>query len=269
MDIHCLLIQDIVTKLALSLKFQRKSAKMSKRKAEEEPEVQTEYKNKRQKTSDEDEAENLLDQKSEPTAPADVILLKKKTPEKFIYYHSKAKAEDDDDTARYLSNFAPCKITYKGKTYPSVEHAYQAQKFTCLKGVLAPPEKMISRFTVSGDIGKQDAVAAKRAAGKGAMKKFHYTLDAKKWEDNKTRVTVMTELVKLRLEADKRFKDIITEAVKNGVVLLHYERPPRQREGEAPKVPFWGMYFPSEDDREMWVGENTMGEILMKSVLPS
>jgi predicted NAD-dependent protein-ADP-ribosyltransferase YbiA (DUF1768 family) len=243
---------------------------MSKRKAEEEPKVPIEHKNKKQKTSDEDEAENLLDQsevqKSEPADPAAAggIIIKKKTPEKFIYYHSKTKGIDD--TPRYLSNFAPCKITYKGKTYPSVEHAYQAQKFTCLQGVLAPPEKMISRFTVSGDLGKQDARVAKSAGGKGAMKKFHYTLDAKKWEDEKTRVTVMTELVKLRLEADKRFKDIITEAVKDGVVLLHFERPPRQRKGEAPKVPFWGMYFPSEDDREMWVGDNTMGEILMKSV---
>lgn len=29
----------------------------------------------------------------------------------------------------FLSNFYPCTIRYKGKTYKSTEHAYQAQKF--------------------------------------------------------------------------------------------------------------------------------------------
>ena len=29
---------------------------------------------------------------------------------------------------RFLSNFCPCKIEYEGKTYLSVEHAYQAAK---------------------------------------------------------------------------------------------------------------------------------------------
>jgi predicted NAD-dependent protein-ADP-ribosyltransferase YbiA (DUF1768 family) len=29
---------------------------------------------------------------------------------------------------KFLSNFYPCIIPYKGYTYPSVEHAYQAQK---------------------------------------------------------------------------------------------------------------------------------------------
>jgi hypothetical protein len=31
---------------------------------------------------------------------------------------------------RFLSNFCPCKIEYGGIVYPSVEHAYQALKFT-------------------------------------------------------------------------------------------------------------------------------------------
>lgn len=29
---------------------------------------------------------------------------------------------------RFLSNFAPCTVTYDGVEYPSVEHAYQAAK---------------------------------------------------------------------------------------------------------------------------------------------
>lgn len=29
---------------------------------------------------------------------------------------------------RFLSNFAPCKVTYDGIEYPSTEHAYQAAK---------------------------------------------------------------------------------------------------------------------------------------------
>ena len=28
----------------------------------------------------------------------------------------------------FLSNFAPCKVTYNGKVFPTVEHAYQAAK---------------------------------------------------------------------------------------------------------------------------------------------
>lgn len=30
---------------------------------------------------------------------------------------------------RFLSNFAPCRVLYQGKAYPSVENAYQAAKF--------------------------------------------------------------------------------------------------------------------------------------------
>ncbi len=33
------------------------------------------------------------------------------------------------DEFRFLSNFWPCEITYYGRLYPSVEHAYQAAKF--------------------------------------------------------------------------------------------------------------------------------------------
>lgn len=31
---------------------------------------------------------------------------------------------------KFLSNFAPCKVTYEGIEYPSTEHAYQAAKTT-------------------------------------------------------------------------------------------------------------------------------------------
>ena len=54
---------------------------------------------------------------------------------------------------RFLSNFAPCEITYEGITYPTTEHAYQAAK---------TPDKeeklRISKLSTPGQ--------AKRAGGK-------------------------------------------------------------------------------------------------------
>lgn len=42
----------------------------------------------------------------------------------------KGKANSFTGRDRFLSNFWLCKIQYNGLTYPSVQHAYQAQKTT-------------------------------------------------------------------------------------------------------------------------------------------
>lgn len=42
---------------------------------------------------------------------------------------------------RFLSNFWPCKVTFEGEEYPSVEHAYQAAKNPSMKEEIRKVEK--------------------------------------------------------------------------------------------------------------------------------
>jgi len=179
-------------------------------------------------------------------------------PDKWIQYFSKST----DDVGKRLSNFFPCQIVYAGKTYASVEHAYQAQKYAHLLG--SDPETsaaLVNRFTVSGDIGKQPAKVAKSAGSEKGMAENDCVLDETKWTRTK-QVEIMTQLVKLRLEEDAEFKAIITKAKETGTTIFHFERCSGNRN------PFWGGCFPKADKKKIWIGRNKMGRILMKSILP-
>ena len=77
-----------------------------------------------------------------------------------------------DESHAFLSNFYPCKIEYQGKTYKSVEAAYQAQK--C-------PEN-------ADDFVGVDASHAKKLGSKVKLRK--------NW--NKIKVGIMYDLLKLK-----------------------------------------------------------------------
>ena len=61
---------------------------------------------------------------------------------------------------KYLSTFAKQPIVYKGKTYPTMEHAFQAQKY--LAGNKAAPE-LAALFESGHDIGIDSADVARYA----------------------------------------------------------------------------------------------------------
>ena len=80
---------------------------------------------------------------------------------------------------RYLSNFTRVEITYKGRTFPSVEHAFQGSKaeFTS-RGV---DVKRLTSFTSTGQYAALPGAKIKSLGGKGAWKKAGVELDRAAW----------------------------------------------------------------------------------------
>jgi ribA/ribD-fused uncharacterized protein len=92
-----------------------------------------------------------------------------------------------DDEYEFLSNFFPSKITYEGVTYPTVEHAFQAQK------TLDNDHRIrMSKYAKPNE--------AKRAGGRLKLRKD--------WEEVKFQI--MLELVRLKFrKGSKLAKELL------------------------------------------------------------
>lgn len=86
----------------------------------------------------------------------------------------------------FLSNFYPCQIKYKGMRYPSVENAYQAQKFT---------EEYHSIFV---KISPEEA----KLIGKIAPKNLN-----PEWEN--TKLEIMYDLIKKKFTENKELSEAL------------------------------------------------------------
>lgn len=84
---------------------------------------------------------------------------------------------------RFLSNFWPCEVTYDGKRYPSVEHAYQAAK----------------------TLDEAERTSIRKAGSAGEAKKLGRRVTMRKdWENVK--VGVMRDLVTQKFTNDPDLK---------------------------------------------------------------
>jgi predicted NAD-dependent protein-ADP-ribosyltransferase YbiA (DUF1768 family) len=170
-----------------------------------------------------------------------------------LQFYSRARSA----LGRYLSNFTPATVHYAGRTFPSIEHAYQAAKFqhavTARNGVpLSPAEadEWVARFAVDGDLGGEPAAAAKSAGTKGAMKAAGLQLDAQAWSAQQD--ALMAALVRARADADELYRKVLRKAARDNVALLHFDR------GGARS--HWGGHF--AQGTRAWRGENRLGELL-------
>ena len=127
----------------------------------------------------------------------------------------------------FLSNFHPSRIEYQGITYPTVEHAYQADKFQDRETKL-----MIAALKTPGD--------AKRA---GKYRKMSGAA-ARKWDVD--RVEVMMELIRIKFSRDPM-----------RALLLGMTWDWKLVEGNWWGDKFWGV------DEKTGEGMNMLGEILM------
>lgn len=177
-----------------------------------------------------------------------------------IVFHSKAA----DFVSKYLSNFEtpidvqtgePLLIEHRGRSFRSIEHAFQAHKYLMSRpnGSLTI-EDMVRKFQVGGEFDALDPPKLKAKGGKGAFKEYKFALDVDRWNRESRRV--MVELVRARLRVDRLYRRIVVLAVKDGVPLYHFERS-----GEKS---YWGGYFPKGDPYwgGFWKGENALGDIL-------
>lgn len=168
-------------------------------------------------------------------------------------FHSRSKDED----MRYLSNFQEIDgglfVPLWG-TVPSVEHAFQLCKTGFMKPIPGSKvENGVEKLRELIMLSKPDA--AKRLGGKTKTKAMGLFLDVDAW--NSKRVTFMTGLLRGRFKKDERFRNIIKNSPSKE--FYHYDR--------AGAKSFWGGYV--KKDTGVWVGENTLGEIMTQLKLES
>lgn len=146
-----------------------------------------------------------------------------------IQFHSKAKQFQE------LSNFADFSVEYDGKIYPTVEHAYQALKYTCTN----KPElvEMVRKLDTPEK--------AKSAGGKGGMSKQGAVLDIECWNNKKDKI--MQDLVKSKIDRHSAIRDILKTAKEQHIFLVHFSRFDME----------WGAHV--DTDGKIKKGENKLG----------
>ena len=164
-----------------------------------------------------------------------------------LLFHSKAaliKPKNNpyglpSDAARILSNFGIIPVTWRGNTYPTVEHAFQGAKYLLASN---HPEIEAS-FRVDGSLGP-DPVNAKKAGGKAGMKKTKTVLDVPLW--NSIADQVMTELISEKARHPV-IQAILAICKEHGIALYHFSRSDMK----------WGCHINPPR------GENRLGRIYM------
>ena len=114
------------------------------------------------------------------------------------------------DTAigRYMSTFYKKKFTYKGTSYPTIEHAYQAIKFK----MYSDNPIMWMKFRCGGSI--KSPKEAQRMGTKTGLKEIGVKLNTDEWELNKYRT--FRDIVFTREKQDPLFHQIVKKALKEG-----------------------------------------------------
>ena len=166
-------------------------------------------------------------------------------PEKYLQFHSKSaevKIKDiPKDAMKRLSNFSADPVEFESNEYPTVEHAYQAQKYKCSNH----PE--LVKMFYDGTI--KTAEDAKKAGGKTGMKKYKTELDLKCWT-NKHTDDIMSKLIKSKIERNPEIKNIIEILAKKNIHVVHFSRSDM----------YWGAQM-NTDKTGIAKGENKLGKI--------
>lgn len=173
-----------------------------------------------------------------------------------LQFYSKSKDVDDlhlkiPNWRKILSNFYmhPIRITYEDgieRTYPSVEHAFQAAKYL----FASKCTEMASDFEVGGTI--KTSLEAKSAGGRAGMTKRGCVLDASLWASHSDKI--MRDLLHARWEQDETFRTILMAT--KGTYLAHFERTGTKS--------YWGSTVKSTGPNKNEVnGTNKLGVMMM------
>jgi len=164
---------------------------------------------------------------------------------RYIIFHSKARDLRDNylpkETGRLLSNFDGGSVIYHGLYYPSVEHAFQAQKY-----LFTTPPSPDTRLEFTDP--KMSAVQAKEMGGKIYMKKLKVALDIEAW--NRVSESLMRELIVLKIHQNPIIRDILIYCSKNGIRLFHFSRSDMK----------WGCHVDSKTG-DIIKGSNLLGRL--------
>jgi ribA/ribD-fused uncharacterized protein len=183
----------------------------------------------------------------EPKNPGE--LNKQERKEDYAQFYSGSK----DKNMQLLSNLAPLNVMYKGREYPSVEHAYQLMKYEYSEPrdkAIAVMEKLYEESkTLSG---KEAVVLGKRKR----MEKEGVQLNIQEW--NRVSIGIMEELIQDKITRHPEIANIVQQVKSSGKQLLHYSL----RDME------WGGFFTKDKvtGEEGLKGNNELGKIYMKLV---
>jgi ribA/ribD-fused uncharacterized protein len=158
----------------------------------------------------------------------------------YLQFHS--KSAQNILPLKRLSNFSEDPVTYNGVTYPTVEHAFQAQKYS-----FTDKPELMQLFTTYAT-----AAEAKSAGTKGAMKKHKTELDINKW--NECRDAIMVALITSKIEKNPDIKNILVIAKQNNIRFVHFSRTDM----------YWGAHM--NEDGSIKKGENRLGIIYNKYI---
>lgn len=163
-----------------------------------------------------------------------------------IQFHSKSKQTEPPFTPtamKDLSNFSEHDVIYDGHLYPTVEHAFQALKYSCT----SRPELV---GIVREAFANKTAAEAKSSGGKGAMKKWKVELDIRCWEQKK--VAVMNDLIASKIERHPKIRQIIDTAKTHNMELVHFSRSDM----------YWGAHV-NQEGTAIKDGKNMLGKLYM------
>ena len=163
-----------------------------------------------------------------------------------LQFHSKSKKSPppfSPTALQDLSNFGLFDVEYGGATFPTVEHAYQALKYSCTE----KPELVNS---VQIEFRDRDPVDVKKAGSKATMKKLGVTLDVECWDGHKD--GIMETLIKSKIDRHPEIRQTLEIAAKNNIMLVHFSRSDM----------YWGAHV-SENGKSIKRGENNLGKIYM------
>jgi len=173
-----------------------------------------------------------------------------------LQFHSKSKLLPKSSplpptAMRDLSNFSKHDVEYQGKLYPTVEHAFQAQKGRCLVDKKGQP---ISEDKKTEFIEKVRSLEtpeqAKSAGGKGAMKKEGIAMDPVCW--NSKRHDIMDALIRSKVERHEDIRNILEIVKRENIHLVHFSRMDME----------WGAHV-DEATNTIKEGNNKLGELYM------
>ena len=176
-----------------------------------------------------------------------------------LQFHSKAKLLTDikllnagmpATALKDLSNFSEHRVEYNGLVFPSVEAAFQSQKYSMaqfkdVEITKAKAEEIIRKFAAWGPL------EAKKNGGRKGMDKFGFTLNVELWE--KESVSIMKALIKSKIEKNPDIQNILKIAKQFQLSFAHFSRSDMK----------WGCHL-EKDGSRIKVGDNLLGDIFNK-----
>jgi ribA/ribD-fused uncharacterized protein len=148
------------------------------------------------------------------------------------------------DAGRLLSNFSAHPVEFDGVVYPTVEHAFQAQKF---RHTTHPEGEAFMGFLTDGTI--VSPREAKEYGGRRSFRELGVVLDQEAWDAASS--GIMKELLRCKIERHEVVRSILAGCRRHDYVLLHIAR------GDM----VWGG---GVDEAGEIRGENRLGRLFME-----